>query len=113
MYRATREPHFLDEAEHHYMQFRLRDRPAEFFYNRKVAGVQVLLAQLTGQEEYLEAARSFCDHSALHQKRTPKGLLYIEKAGTLCHAANIAFVCLQVSDSVEGSVQLPGYGGCR
>lgn len=99
LYRVTKEPQFLDEAEHHYSQFLLRDRPVEFFYNRKSAGVQVLLAQLTGVHEYREAARAFCDHSALHQKRTPKGLLYVEKAGTLCHAANIAFVCLQAADA--------------
>ncbi|XP_034236643.1 endoglucanase 13-like [Thrips palmi] len=99
LYRATKESVFLDEAEHHYTQFLLRDRPAEFFYNRKVAGVQVLLAQLTGLQEYRDAARAFCDHSVLHQKRTPKGLLYVEKSGTLCHAANIAFVCLQAADA--------------
>lgn len=99
LYRATGERHYLDEAEGHYSQFLLRYRPVEFFYNRKVAGVQVLLAQLTGQPEYRDAARAFCDHSALRQKHTPKGLVYVEKAGALCHAANIAFVCLQAADA--------------
>lgn len=57
---------------------------------------QVLLAQLTGLSDYQEAAKSFCDFSIRFQKRTPKGLIFIDKAGTLCHAANVAFVCLQV-----------------
>ena len=60
--------------------------------------LQVLLAQLTGQQEYQNAARAFCNFSARQQKRTPKGLLYIDKFGTLCHAANVAFVCLQAAD---------------
>lgn len=41
LYKATRDIHYLDEAEHHYDNFRLRERPNEFFYNKKVAGVQV------------------------------------------------------------------------
>lgn len=62
---------------------------------------QVLMAQLTGQPEYRDAARDFCDFSVRRQKRTPKGLLYTDKSGTLCHAANVAFVCLQVADQSE------------
>lgn len=121
LYKATNETQYLDEAEHHYMKFRLKERPNEFFYNKKVAGVQVnltvstlsfhsnikfmyieqyffqvLLAQITKQRDYVDAARAFCDFSADDQKRTPKGLVYIDKFGTLCHAANVAFICLQV-----------------
>jgi hypothetical protein len=44
----------------------------------------------------MEAAQAFCDFTVDYQKRTPKGLVYIDKFGTLCHAANVAFVCLQV-----------------
>ncbi|XP_059490263.1 endoglucanase E-4-like [Neocloeon triangulifer] len=99
LYKATNESQYLDEAEHHYMKFRLKERPNEFFYNKKVAGVQVLLAQLTGKSEYLDAAKAFCDFTVHYQKRTPKGLVYIDKFGTLCHAANVAFVCLQAADT--------------
>lgn len=99
LYKATNETQYLDEAEHHYMKFRLKERPNEFFYNKKVAGVQVLLAQMTGQPEYMDAAQSFCDFTVEYQKKTPKGLVYIEKFGTLCHAANVAFVCLQAADA--------------
>lgn len=99
LYKATNETVYLDEAEHHYMKFRLKERPNEFFYNKKVAGVQVLLAQITQKPEYIEAAQSFCDFTVDHQKRTPKGLVYIDKFGTLCHASNVAFVCLQAADA--------------
>lgn len=62
--------------------------------------LQILLAQLTRQPEYMEAAQAFCDFTVDYQKRTPKGLVYIDKFGTLCHAANVAFVCLQVFMSI-------------
>jgi len=45
----------------------------------------------------MEAAQAFCDFTVNYQKKTPKGLVYIDKFGTLCHAANVAFVCLQVA----------------
>ncbi|XP_075218720.1 uncharacterized protein LOC142323236 [Lycorma delicatula] len=99
LYKATNNSVYLDEAEHHYMKFRLKERPHEFFYNKKVAGVQILLAQLTQKLEYIEAARAFCDFTVDHQKKTPKGLVYIDKFGTLCHASNIAFACLQAADT--------------
>ncbi|KAL2742032.1 endoglucanase E-4-like isoform X2 [Vespula maculifrons] len=98
LFKATNDSRYLEDAEHHYQHFHLKERPNEFFYNKKVAGVQVLLAQLTGQPEYQNAACAFCDFSVRQQKRTPKGLLYIDKFGTLCHAANVAFVCLQAAD---------------
>jgi hypothetical protein len=48
----------------------------------------------------MEAAQAFCDFTVNYQKKTPKGLVYIDKFGTLCHAANVAFVCLQVAISL-------------
>lgn len=98
LYKATGNILYLDEAEHHYETHRLRERPNEFYYNKKVAGVQVLLAQLTGQMEYAQQVQGFCDFSIHKQKKTPKGLLYIEKFGTLCHAANVAFICFQAAE---------------
>lgn len=65
--------------------------------NNFIEFLQVLLAELTKQQEYITATKSFCDFSVNRQKRTPKGLLYIDKFGTLSHAANVAFICLQVS----------------
>lgn len=65
---------------------------------------QMLMAELTNQAKYTEAIRDFCDHNLYVQRKTPKGLLYIEKSGTLCHAANIAFLCLQVSRARPSAV---------
>ncbi|KMQ95413.1 endoglucanase 2-like protein [Lasius niger] len=106
LFSATRDHKYLEHALHHYQNFRLDKRPNEFFYNNKIAGVQVLLAQLEGRSEHQEAARAFCDFSVQKQKRTPKGLLYINKTGTLSHAANVAFLCLEAADFGIGDSRL-------
>lgn len=62
-----------------------------------------MLAQLTGKLEYQKAVRNFCDFSLHQQKRTPKGLLYIDKRGTLALAANVAFICLEAADFEIGA----------
>ena len=59
------------------------------------------MAQLTDLQEYRNAARAFCDFSVRDQKRTRKGLIYIDKIGTLNHAANIAFLCLEAADTAH------------
>lgn len=43
LFKATNDTMYLEEAEHHYQHFHLKERPNEFFYNKKVAGVQVNL----------------------------------------------------------------------
>lgn len=101
LYKTTKFVEYLDDAVNHYQHFCLNERPNKFYYNNKIAGVQVLLAQLTGDRKYREAARVFCDFAVKRQKRTPEGLLYISKFGTLRHAANVAFVCLEAADIPE------------
>ncbi|XP_043485242.1 endoglucanase E-4-like [Leptopilina heterotoma] len=101
LYKATKTTNYLDEAEYHYQHFYLNERANSFFYNKKSAGVQILLAQLTGRDVYKNSSNDFCHFFMKQQKRTPKGLIYIEKMGTLCHAANVAFACLQAADLGE------------
>ncbi|GJQ80641.1 hypothetical protein Trydic_g9226 [Trypoxylus dichotomus] len=98
LYKATGEKKYLKKATSFYETFRLKERPNEFYYNKKVAGIQLLLAGVTKNSEYHNAIDSFCNYSMVEQTRTPKGLVFIEKLGTLSHAANIAFICLQASE---------------
>lgn len=62
----------------------------------KIKILQVLLANVTNSNEFKHAIENFCDYIIDEQERTPKGLIYIDKIGTLSHAANLAFVCLEV-----------------
>ncbi|XP_019884179.2 endoglucanase 10 [Camponotus floridanus] len=102
LHKADSHFNYLNDAENHYQDFHLEKRPNEFSYNNKIAGVQMLLAQLTGKLEYKIAVSDFCNFSVHHQTRTPKGLLYIDKLGTLSHAANVAFICLVAADNEIG-----------
>ncbi|XP_063923756.1 uncharacterized protein LOC135137909 [Zophobas morio] len=97
LYKATRNVRYVEQAENFYTKFRIKDRPNEFFYNKKVAGIQLLLAEQTQRPEYKAATKSFCDYSIKEQLRTPHGLIFIDKSGTLSHAANVAFICLQAA----------------
>lgn len=58
--------------------------------------LQILLASSTGSEKYAKPLTTFCTNAVEKTQRTPKGLIYIDKLGTLSHAAYIAFACLQV-----------------
>lgn len=73
-----------------------QERPNEFSTGHRVAGVQFLLAEATGRTEFKKQAKQFCEYQADGQKRSPKGLLCIERFGALEHATNVAFLCLQV-----------------
>lgn len=99
LFKATNLSRYLEDAELNYNQFRLQERPNDFFYNKKVAGIQVLLAQITYDSKYRSSVRAFCDFTVDNQKRTPKGLVFIDNTGTLSQAANVAFICLQAADA--------------
>ncbi|CAG0886957.1 unnamed protein product [Darwinula stevensoni] len=114
LYRATREASYLKDAENKYVEFGLNDRPSEFSWDDKNAGVQVraflscsrfdaetvLLAVLTGKAKYKTAVKTFCDYMVYGVKRTPKGLVFISEWGVLRHAANVAYVCLVAADKL-------------
>ncbi|EFX80604.1 endoglucanase-1,4-beta-glucanase [Daphnia pulex] len=97
LYRATNNVTYLNDAKAFYTQFGLSNNPSEFSWDSKTAGVQVLMAKLTNDTLYKTATKTFCD-SKVNQPKTPKGLLFISTWGSLRHAANIAFVCLQAAD---------------
>lgn len=56
---------------------------------------QVLLAKMTGSQQYRSATQAFCD-ARVSQSKSPKGLIFISPWGSLRYAANIAYICLQV-----------------
>lgn len=41
LFKATGDARYFDDAVHHYQHFHLKERPNAFFYNKKVAGIQV------------------------------------------------------------------------
>ena len=98
LYRATNQSQYITAAESHYNNFGMSRRPQEFAWDDKTAGVQVLMAQMTGNSVYKSHVKAFCDHIVDNQKKTPKGLVFISNWGANRHAANVAFICLLAAD---------------
>ncbi|XP_066912786.1 uncharacterized protein [Clytia hemisphaerica] len=99
LYRATENPAykavFLDVFETE----ALKQWPGEFSWDNKWYGVQVLAQRLkVSDKNYL-----FNFHYLLKQtdRRTPKGLFYVQKWGTLRHAANLAFLARVASTMAD------------
>lgn len=98
MFMASGTDQYLQDAENHYQSFSLQGRPGEFSWDNKVAGVHVLLHKLTGKSEYRNLVEQFCDWLETSAPRTPQGLVFLQQWGSLRHAANVAFLCLQAAE---------------
>ncbi|KAI9555833.1 endoglucase-1 [Daphnia sinensis] len=96
LYRATQDVAYLNDAKAYYDQYGLGGA-GEFSWDSKAAGVQVMLAKVTNDPTYINAIKSFCD-SKVNQPKTPKGLVFISQWGSLRHASNVAYICLQAAD---------------
>ncbi|CAG2176250.1 unnamed protein product [Oppiella nova] len=97
--RATNDSHYKAEVDKHFNEFgkQLMGKSTQFGWDDKTAGVQVLLAEVTGDQKYKTLAQTFCDWIVNTAPKTPKGMVYLDQWGTLRHAGNVAFVCLQAA----------------
>jgi hypothetical protein len=62
---------------------------------------QVLLAGMMGKPLYKDRVISYCGTLADSQKRTPKGLVYIDDYGSLPKIAAAAYICFQVTGATH------------
>lgn len=98
LYRATGNVAYLNDAKSFYATYGLSQvGSGGFNWDDKTAGVQALLAKLDPTFTGASDLRVFCD-AKVNQPKTPKGLLFLTQWGSLRHAANVAFICLQVSE---------------
>nr|AZH23717.1 glycoside hydrolase family 9 [Gastrophysa viridula] len=99
LYKATGAAEYLEEAKDFYGRINVTDEDTNrFYYDRKVLGIQILLAEGSNSSRYLDLVMSHCENIVDKQYRTPQGLIYISKQGTLSHAASLAFACLRVAE---------------
>lgn len=99
LYRATNETKYIQDVEAHFLEFGLEERPLEFSWDDKKAGLHVLLAKITGEQKYRDEAAAFCNYIVDDIPRSPLGLAHISMWGSLRHVSNCAFICLQAADS--------------
>ncbi len=97
LYRATREEKFRQDYTRWWTEFSLSGRPSEASWDWKQAHAQILLAKIDGSTQYVNAAQAFCDWVVNTAPRTPKGLVFISQWGSLRHASNVAYICLQAA----------------
>ena len=102
---ATDEQVYKTAATNFWTQFGLSSTVQTFFdWDNKNAGIAVIMSKVFPTEQvYKTQAQAHCDFWISTERRTPKGLVYINDWGSLRHAANAAFGCLLVADAGIGN----------
>jgi len=111
LYRATGEKEYLAKAEAAYAKLAAEDGKGKPYkwtiaWDDKSYGVYVLLAKLTGKDEYKKAAQRWLDFWTVGTEGqkvayTPGGLAWLDQWGSLRYAADTAFVALIFSDDLK------------
>merc|ERR1712036_201038 len=63
-----------------------------------MAGAQLLLFELTGDQKYKTDVESFCDY-AMGINKSPKGQTHLAQWGSNRYASNFAFICLGAANA--------------
>lgn len=106
LYRATRDPRYLEKAESYYKQWLDGTTLAwTMTWDDKRCGAAVLLAELTGKGMYRRDAEMFLDFWTVGYENsrvtyTPGGLAFLQGWGSLRYAANTALLAFIYSDKV-------------
>uniref|UniRef100_F6S7X2 Endoglucanase n=1 Tax=Ciona intestinalis TaxID=7719 RepID=F6S7X2_CIOIN len=98
LYRATGEQRYLNDATRQYLRASgpyLVER--EFSWDRKMIGVQVLMANLTGEAMYRDRVADFMNNVMNVIPSTPQGLMWLRKWGPNRYAANAAMMAIMAS----------------
>ena len=98
LYRATGDNGYLTKAEDMYASRGQTWTSWSFDWADKMAGAQLLLFELTGDQKYKTDVESFCDY-AMGINKSPKGQTHLAQWGSNRYASNFAFICLGVSSS--------------
>ena len=83
-----------------------------FDWTDKLAGVQLLLFELTGKQEYRTDVESFCDY-AMSVNKSPGGQTHLTEWGSNRHASNFAFICLGVNTNTKNYFRNIFITGCQ
>jgi len=111
LYLATDEPKYLDLAEQYYDELTNQLNGGKSYnwthtWDDKTYGSYVLLAQLTGKDEYIQDAERWLDYwtDRCNKKGiyyTPGGLAWLDEWGPLRYSAKTAFLAFIYGDWVK------------
>ncbi|MGB7445405.1 MAG: glycoside hydrolase family 9 protein [Coleofasciculaceae cyanobacterium] len=119
LYQATGEQKYLDKAEQNYDKMADSPNSTKSYnwthtWDDKSYGSYVLLAKLTGKEQYIEDAERWLDYWSEKCKRdkvyyTPGGLAWLDEWGSLRYTAKTAFLAFIYGDWVEDNQKKSRY----
>ena len=96
LYKATGTSSYLTYATAGYSSYGFSGNTNVLSWDSKVAGIKVLIAQLTGQASYIQDVANLCN-SHMATTRSPLGEAFFSQWGSLRYAANAGYICLLVS----------------
>jgi len=99
LYRATGNIVYRNHYNAFWTEFGLAGTPSEISWDNKQALGQILLARIDGSPQFVTAGTNFCNWVINQSPRTPLGLVFLSPWGSLRHASNVAFACLQLAQS--------------
>ena len=100
LHKATNDDNYLSFAKQVYSSSGFANIKDDLNWDSKVSGVKVLLAQATGEAGFVNDVKDLCSHYINSVPKSPKGLAFFNKWGSLRRAAGAAWVCLVVRSSV-------------
>lgn len=120
LYRATGDPAYLAKAEAEYANLANEQQTNTKSYRWTIAwddksyGAYVLLAELTGKDEYFTDANRWLDYwttgyNGQRVRYSPGGQAHLDTWGSLRYAANTAFVALVHSENVTDAERAARY----
>ncbi|HEX6469909.1 MAG TPA: glycoside hydrolase family 9 protein [Streptosporangiaceae bacterium] len=114
LYRATNDASYLTKAQTYYANLNTEQQTTTHSYKWTIAwddksfGCYVLLAKLTGQQQYIDDANRWLDYwtTGVNGQKiaySPGGEAFLDVWGSLRYAANTAFVALDYGDWLRSS----------
>jgi hypothetical protein len=100
LYKATGTSNYLTYATTGYTSYGFSGNNDVLSWDLKVAGIKVIIAQLTGQASYIQDVANLCN-SHMATTRSPLGEAFFSQWGSLRYAANAGYLCLLVSKLIH------------
>ena len=96
LFKATGTQSYLTYATSGYSSYGFSGNTDVLSWDSKIAGIKILLAQITGQASYLQDVQNLCSYFITQAPRSPLGEVFLSQWGSLRYAANAAYICLLV-----------------
>ncbi len=98
LYKATGTQSYLTYATTGYSSYGFSGNTDVLSWDSKIAGIKILLAQITGQASYLQDVQNLCNFFTTQAPRSPLGEVFLSQWGSLRYASSAAYICLLVSN---------------